>query len=191
MKKLCVFCGSGTGLNKVYAYEAQMLGKLMAEEGIELIYGGGSIGLMGILADSVLEHGGKVTGVIPKFLKEKEVGHDGLSEMIVVETMHQRKMKMADLAEGFVALPGGIGTLEEMFEIYTWVQLNLIHHPVAVLNVNGYYDKLLEFLDNMVKEGLFNKTVRNTLIVEQFSKNLIYSMKYFSKPLVKDSIEKT
>ena len=164
MEKLCVFCGSSKGINNAYVAAAKRLGKLMAEQKIELIYGGGSIGIMGELANAVLENGGRVTGVIPKFLYDKEVGHDDITKLIIVETMHERKMTMASLSEGFLALPGGIGTLEELFEIYTWNQLSLVKHPVALLNVEGYFDELIRFMEKMEKEGFIRSHTQNILI---------------------------
>ncbi len=174
MKKLCVFCGSSHGVNSNYTKEAIKLGQLLANNGIELVYGGGSIGIMGELADAVLAEGGRVTGVIPRFLYEKEVGHDGISELHIVETMHERKMKMAQLSEGFLALPGGIGTMEEIFEIFTWSQLGLIKFPVAILNIDGYYDQLFGFIDKMkkeefVKENTLKKLIRLTNVDEVIS----------------------
>ena len=133
MKSICVFCGSSTGFHPIYKKTAYDLGRHIAEENLCLIYGGGSIGLMGVLANAVLEHGGKAIGIIPRFLYEKEVGHDGVSELIIVDSMHERKQKMAELSQGFIAMPGGIGTMEELFEIFTWSQLALIKKPVALL----------------------------------------------------------
>lgn len=177
MDKLCVFCGSSKGLNSAYVEAARRLGELMAEKGVELVYGGGSIGIMGELADAVLENGGKVTGVIPRFLYEKEVGHDGLTKLIIVETMHERKLTMASLAEGFLALPGGIGTLEELFEIYTWNQLQLVQHPVALLNVEGYFDELILFMQKVEKEGFIRNHTQNILLKCDDVDNVIELMK--------------
>ena len=135
---VCVFCGSSRGSDAVYASEARKLGRLLAGASLNLVYGGGNVGLMGIVADAVMEAGGKVTGVIPSFLLDREVGHRGISQLEVVESMHQRKQRMADLADAFVALPGGWGTLEELSEILTWKQLGLISQPVVLLNTNHY-----------------------------------------------------
>lgn len=179
MEKLCVFCGSSPGNDPVFQQAARELGHLMARNKIELVYGGGSIGLMGILADAVLDHGGKVTGVIPKFLYEKEVGHDGLTKLIIVETMHERKMTMASLADGFLALPGGIGTLEELFEIYTWNQLKLVNHPVALLNVGGYYDHLIEFMEKMQHEGFVREATHKMLLKIDRVEETIGTMKKY------------
>ncbi|MEM1405622.1 MAG: TIGR00730 family Rossman fold protein [Bacteroidota bacterium] len=165
MKNICVFCGSGTGNDPRFVEAAKSLGRQLASNHIQLIFGGGKVGLMGAIADEVLAHGGKAIGVIPDFLMEKEVGHTGLTEMHVVESMHVRKQKMAFLADGFIAMPGGFGTLEELAEILTWVQLELIRKPVALLNVNGYYDGLLNQLDHMV-ECNFLRPQNRELVLE-------------------------
>jgi uncharacterized protein (TIGR00730 family) len=167
MKALCVFCGSSTGKNNYYAGKARELGKSLAAAGLELVYGGGSIGLMGVLADAVLDNGGRVTGVIPRFLYDRELGHEGLTELIVVESMHERKMRMAEKSDGFLAMPGGIGTMEELFEVFTWSQLSLIDKPVALYNVNHYFDALLSFLDHMVEEGFLHNRIRSRLIADR------------------------
>jgi uncharacterized protein (TIGR00730 family) len=150
---ICVFCGSSAGNKALYAETARKLGFLMAGNGHGLIYGGGNIGLMGILADSVLKHGGKVIGVIPDFLMKKEVGHTGLTQLEIVSSMHERKRRMADLADAFIVLPGGWGTLDETAEILTWRQLGLVNQPVALINVNGFFDLLLSQMNQMVQEG--------------------------------------
>ncbi len=150
---VCVFCGSSTGKNTSYADTARELGVLLAHQGHALIYGGGNIGLMGILADSVLEKGGKVIGVIPDFLMKKEVGHTGLTQLEIVSSMHERKRRMADLADAFLVIPGGWGTLDETAEILTWKQLGLIHQPLGLLNSNGFFNNLLAQMECMVEEG--------------------------------------
>lgn len=150
---ICVFCGSAAGNNPLYANLAAEFGKLLAERGHSLVYGGGNIGLMGIVADSVLENHGKVIGVIPSFLAEREVAHQGLTQLEIVGTMHERKMRMAELANAFVVLPGGWGTLDEMAEILTWKQLGLIHQNLFILNSNNFFDPLLSQMRFMVKEG--------------------------------------
>lgn len=154
---ICVFCGSSPGHNPVYAAAAKELGYRIANEKHTLIYGGGNIGLMGIVADAVLEKGGKVIGVIPKFLMDKEVGHLGLATLEIVVSMHERKKRMADLSDAFVAIPGGWGTLEEIAEILTWKQLGLLEHPVAMLNINGFFNPLLQQMKTMVDEGFLRK----------------------------------
>lgn len=143
MKKICVYCASSSKVNSDYVETARKLGKILAENNLELIYGGGSVGLMGVLADSVLQNGGRVTGVIPRFMVEVEWQHNGVTELILTETMHERKEKMAELADAVVALPGGCGTLEELLEIITWKQLGIHSLPIVIVNVNGYYNHLL------------------------------------------------
>jgi uncharacterized protein (TIGR00730 family) len=150
---ICVFCGSATGVDPVYAESARKLGSLMAQSSVGLVYGGGNIGLMGIVADAVLQEGGHVTGVIPDFLIKREVGHRGVTTLEIVDSMHQRKQRMADLASGFIALPGGWGTLDELAEILTWRQLGLIHQPVVILNINRFFDPLLAQMRLMSQEG--------------------------------------
>lgn len=154
---ICVFCGSAAGNNPLYASLAAEFGKLLAEGGHSLIYGGGNIGLMGIVADSVLENNGKVIGVIPSFLAEREVAHQGLTQLEIVGTMHERKMRMADLANAFVVLPGGWGTIDEMAEILTWKQLGLINQNLFILNSNNFFDPLLDQMRFMVKEGFLRQ----------------------------------
>ncbi|HEV3256704.1 MAG TPA: TIGR00730 family Rossman fold protein [Gemmataceae bacterium] len=165
MRRLCVFCGSSTGGRTVYADSARRLGEAMARRGLGLVYGGGHIGLMGVLADAVLGCGGEAVGVIPQALVEKELAHTGLSRLHVVGSMHQRKALMADLADGFAALPGGFGTGDELFEILTWAQLGLHAKPVGLLNAAGYFDALLAWLDHTVREG-FMKPAHRRLLLE-------------------------
>jgi uncharacterized protein (TIGR00730 family) len=182
---ICVFCGSGTGHNPVYAQAAQDLGKLMVQHQATLIYGGGNIGLMGIVADAVMADGGKVIGVIPDFLMQKEVGHKGLTQLEVVGSMHERKRRMADLAQAFVALPGGWGTLDELAEILTWQQLGLVHAPVAILNTNQYFDSLLLQMEVMVREGFLSAQNFENLFVAKTPEVLLQhfqtSLKVFKK----------
>lgn len=154
---ICVFCGSSSGTNPVYANAAKELGQLIASRNHTLIYGGGNVGLMGIVADAVLEANGKVIGVIPKFLMDLEVGHTGLTSLEIVTSMHERKKRMADLSDAFVAIPGGWGTLEEIAEILTWKQLGLLTQPVAVLNTNRFFDPLLAQMKSMVVEGFLRE----------------------------------
>jgi uncharacterized protein (TIGR00730 family) len=155
---ICVFCGSATGNNPQFADAATYLGKLLAENGHSLVYGGAKIGIMGLVADAVLANSGKVFGILPGFLAEKEVAHTGLTQLEIVGTMHERKMRMAELADAFVALPGGWGTLEELAEILTWKQLGLIHQPVFLLNTNGFYNGLLGLFNSMITEGFLRET---------------------------------
>ena len=164
MESICVFCGSSSGYHPAYKKAAADLGRRIAEENIRLVYGGGSVGLMGILANSVMEYGGEVIGIIPQFLYNLEVGLDAVTELIIVESMHERKQKMAELSHGFIAMPGGIGTMEELFEIFTWSQLSLIKKPVAILNVNHFYDDMIKHLNHMVTEGFLKKENLDSLI---------------------------
>lgn len=170
---ICVFCGSGTGRNSVYADAAHTLGKLLAQHQSTLIYGGGNIGLMGIVADAVMAGGGKVIGVIPDFLMQKEVGHKGLTQLEVVGSMHDRKRRMADLAHAFVALPGGWGTLDELAEILTWRQLGLVKAPVAILNTNHYFDTLITQMEVMVTEGFLSAQNLADLLVAETPETLL------------------
>jgi uncharacterized protein (TIGR00730 family) len=176
MPAICVFCGSGTGNNPEYASNARVLGELIANSNTRLIYGGGNIGLMGIIASEVMRHGGEVTGVIPTFLYEKEVGHGGITSLEIVQSMHERKKRMADLSDFFVAIPGGWGTLEELAEILTWKQLGLIHQPVGLLNVNGFFDPLVDQFKNMVEEGFLRKSNLDMLIVADTPRKLLTSI---------------
>lgn len=180
MNRICVFCGTNPGSRPAYGAAARQLGQVLAEEGIELVYGGASVGIMGQLADSVQEHGGHVTGVIPQQLVEKEEAHTGIRNLIVVASMHQRKSQMADLSDGFIALPGGIGTLEGFFEILTWAQLGIHAKPSGILNVEGYFDGLTGFLDHAVREGFLTEAHRNAIIVESSPRPLLERMRTFT-----------
>ena len=153
LNSICVYCGSSAGARPIYAEAAQAVGRLLAEQELRLVYGGGRVGLMGILADAALAAGGTVIGVIPRSLADKEIAHVGLTELHVVGSMHERKMLMADLADGFIALPGGFGTLEEFCEVLTWAQLGLHKKPCGLLNVASFYDPLLALLDHAAAEG--------------------------------------
>lgn len=163
LRRVTVFCGSNTGTEPAYSAAARGLGAELANRGIGLVYGGGKVGLMGIVADAVLAAGGEVTGIIPQHLWGKEVGHDGLTELLVVRSMHERKLAMADRADGFVALPGGVGTFEELFEVLTWTQLGIHDKPVGVLDVAGFYTPLLAFLDTAVATGFLSEGHRDIL----------------------------
>jgi uncharacterized protein (TIGR00730 family) len=162
---ICVFCGSSTGRHAAYAAAAETLGYLMARSSISLVYGGGNVGLMGIIADAVMKAKGEVIGVIPDFLMKREVGHNGITRLEVVDSMHQRKHRMADLADGFVALPGGWGTLEELSEILTWKQLGLIEQPIVLLNTNNFFDPLLQQMRSMSEEGFLRPSYLESLKV--------------------------
>ena len=166
MQRLAVFCGSKHGTDKSYGVAAKLLGKILAENKIVLVYGGGAIGLMGEIADSVLGYGGEVIGVIPEKLYEMEVAHSGLTELYRVKTMHERKALMADLSDGFIALPGGIGTLEEMMEVMTWAQIGYHSKPCAFLNVNGFYDEFISFFNQMEKKGFLYVPIHDQVIIE-------------------------
>src|SRR5215471_20948929 len=163
-QRICVFCGSNLGFDAVYRDAATTLGGLLVDRGIGLVYGGGNIGLMGVLADTMLAHGGNVIGVIPESLLAKEVGHQGVTELRIVKSMHERKALMADLSDGFIALPGGYGTFEEFCEVVTWSQLGLHAKPCGVLNVAGYYDSLLGLFDHSVREGFLRNDNRGLVL---------------------------
>jgi hypothetical protein len=172
-KRLCVFCGSSHGANPAYAEAAKNLGGELARRGIALVYGGGNVGLMGVIADGVLASGGQVIGVIPEALMAKELGHKGVQDLRVVKTMHERKALMAELSDGFIAMPGGIGTFEEFFEIVTWAQLGFHSKPCVLLNVNGFYDPLLRLIDHAIAESFVKLKQRDLVLVEpDFSKLL-------------------
>lgn len=180
MKNICVFCGSSYGVEKIYEEQAKKLGQLIVSNQHQLVYGGGNVGLMGVIADEVLRHGGKVTGVIPEFLKDKEVGHSRLTEMHVVNSMHERKLLMAELSDAFIAMPGGLGTLEEFAEIATWVQLELMKKPVGLLNVNGFYDALISQLDYMTSQGFIKEQNRVNLIHDNDASSLYQKISTFT-----------
>jgi uncharacterized protein (TIGR00730 family) len=171
--RLCVFCGSKMGDNEIYAVSAHRLGEVMVERGFGLVYGGGHIGLMGVLADAVLAAGGEAIGVIPQNMIDEELAHAKLTKLHVVGTMHQRKAMMADLADGFAALPGGFGTVDEMFEILTWAQLHYHAKPVGLLNVNGFFDPLLAWLDRAVHDGFLQLKHRRLLIEAKEPRELL------------------
>ncbi|WP_087645676.1 LOG family protein [Caballeronia choica] len=165
MKAVCVYCGSSNGAKPVYAEAAKAFGRALVEADMSLVYGGGRVGLMGLIADEVLACGGRAVGVIPELLLNKEVGHTDLTELHVVPDMHERKKKMADLSDAFVAMPGGVGTFEELFEVYTWAQLGYHRKPVALLDVDGYYDPLLAMLRHTVEEGFMRAAYLDMLQV--------------------------
>jgi uncharacterized protein (TIGR00730 family) len=182
MNRICVFCGTNTGSRPEYGAAARQLGQILAEQGIELVYGGASVGIMGELADSVHEHGGHVTGIIPQQLMEKEAAHTGIPNLIVVASMHQRKSQMADMSDGFIALPGGIGTLEGFLEILTWGQLGIHAKPSGILNVAGYFDGLIRFLDHAVQEGFLTEEHRGAIIMETDPRRLLEHMQASTPP---------
>ncbi|MDR1940869.1 MAG: TIGR00730 family Rossman fold protein [Endomicrobium sp.] len=172
MKRVCVFCGSSIGNNPSFQKSAEEFGKLIASFEYELIYGGGKAGLMGVLADSVLSNGGKVTGIIPDFLKKHELAHKGVSKLIVADSMHSRKKKMYDMADCFIALPGGIGTMDELCEILTWQQLKIVNKPTAILNIDGYFDNLTGFFKKIAACGFIEKEFLKRLIVSKSAKTI-------------------
>ncbi len=184
LKRITVFCGSSFGSEAVYKNQAAMLGQVLAKQGIELVYGGANVGLMGVVADSVLSGGGKAIGVLPVFLREKEIAHEGLTELVLVDSMHERKTKMNDLSDGVIALPGGFGTLEELFEMLTWAQLGLHKKPIAILNINGYFDELIAFLQTMVNKGLLKEINRDMLLVSENIEGLLDQMRHYTAPAV-------
>ncbi|MBD8070799.1 TIGR00730 family Rossman fold protein [Bacillus sp. PS06] len=183
LKKLCVFCGSSLGVSETYKTKAIELGKLIAEKDIELIYGGGNAGIMGELSRAVLAHGGKVTGVIPKVIYEN-VNHVELTELIIVDNMHERKAKMYDLADGFIALPGGIGTLEELAEILTWYQIGYHAKPIGIYNVNGFYNSLHSFLNHTISEGFLKQEYIHHIITEDEPTILLEKMDHQEMKLI-------
>jgi uncharacterized protein (TIGR00730 family) len=183
MKRVCVFCGSSAGTRPVYAEAARAMGRLLAERGIGLVYGGGRVGLMGEVADAVLAAGGEVTGVIPRGLMEREVGHRGLTTLHVTGTMHERKALMVDLSDGFVALPGGYGTLDELCEALTWSQLGIHARPCGILNVDGYFDALLALFDHAAREGFVREAHRRLVLEASQPAALLDAMAGFQAPV--------
>lgn len=182
--RLCVFCGSASGNQPVHAQAARRLGEALADAGIGLVYGGASVGLMGMVADAALARGGEVIGVIPKALAAHEIAHHGLSELHVVGSMHERKAMMAALSDGFIAMPGGAGTLEEIFEVWTWAQLGYHRKPCALLNVQGFYDGLVAFIDQTVGQGFLKPEYREMLIVEAEVAPLLARIHAYQPPAV-------
>ena len=177
---ICVYCGSSTGLRSQYRSAAHAFGALLARRRIRLVFGGGSVGLMGVIADAVLDAGGQVTGVIPFSMREAELAHENLSELIVVDSMHARKKRMVELADAFVALPGGIGTMDELFETWTWLQLGIHAKPVGLLNVAGYYDPLIAFLGQMRDDGFLRGAHFESLQVDSDSQRLLSRLSSFA-----------
>ncbi len=179
---ICIFCGSSFGKDEAYRQAAEFTGKLLAQRGIEIIYGGGHVGLMGVVADAALSEGGKVTGVIPRALAEREVAHNGLTSLIVVESMHERKAEMAKRADGFIALPGGAGTMEEAFEQWTWAQLGVHQKPCGFLNVKGYFDPLRVMIEKMTREGFLKTEYANILIFSEDASHILGAFETYSPP---------
>jgi len=179
MKKITVFCGSSTGFDKKILEQVILLGKTFLNNKIDLVYGGTNVGLMGILANTILKGNGKVIGVIPDFIKEFKLSHENLTELIIVKTMHERKAKMSELADGFIALPGGFGTMEELFEVLTMSQLDLHHKPVALFNINGFYNELLAMMKTMVDNGYLQQVNLDLLIVSDNIEDLFEKINNF------------
>jgi len=179
IKRLAVFCGSNRGSSATFADAAAALGRLLADRNIELVFGGSHVGLMGVVADAVLERGGNAIGVLPRFMQEKELAHPGLTTLHLVDTMHERKQRMAELADGFVALPGGFGTFEEIFESITWGQLHLHGSPCGLLNVSGYFDALIEFLRHSVTSGFVRSAQLDSLQVATTPEELLSGFETF------------
>lgn len=182
LRRLCVYCGSSRGRSGLFAEAAAALGRELAAREIGLVYGGGNVGLMGVLADAALAGGGEVIGVIPQALQEKELGHAGLAALHVVNSMHERKQLMADLSDGFMALPGGVGTLEELFETFTWLQLGFHQKPVGLLNVAGFYDGLVDFVRHLRSEGFLKPEHERCLLVDSDARTLLDQMRAFEAP---------
>ena len=183
MRRLCVFSGSSPGGHPDYAQAAEELGRALAAQRIGLVYGGAHVGLMGAIADAALDAGGEVVGVIPQALVDREIAHTGLTDLHVVGSMHERKAKMAELADGFIALPGGMGTLEELFEVYTWTQLGLHSKPLGLLDVRGYYAQLAGFLDHAVAERFVTAEHREMLVVEERAEAMIEAFRRWRPPV--------
>jgi uncharacterized protein (TIGR00730 family) len=190
MKRITIFCGSSHGKDKIYMQAAYHVGETLAKKGIGLVYGGANIGLMGAVADGALSAGGEVIGVLPTFLRNIEIQHTGLTELILVETMHQRKTKMDELCDGVIALPGGFGTMEEFFEILTWSQLGLHKKPMALLNVNGFYDHLKAQVQVMVDQGLLKEVNQKMLLMSTEIDDLLEKMSTYNPPIVGKWISK-
>jgi uncharacterized protein (TIGR00730 family) len=190
VRSVCVFCGSSSGTEPAYEAAARATGRTLADRGITLVYGGGHVGLMGVVADAALGAGGEVVGVIPRALLEREIAHTGLTDQRVVDSMHERKALMSDLSEGFVALPGGTGTLEEFFEVLTWAQLGEHRKPCGLLNADGYYDPLLSVFDHMVAKGLLSEEHRSMVLVETETEPLLEAFERYRPPEVPKWIDR-
>lgn len=190
MKNITIFCGSSFGTDDIYKKQAILLGQTLAKQNIQLVYGGADVGLMGAVADGALHVGGKVIGVLPYFLQSKEIAHKNLTELILVESMHERKTKMNELCDGVIVLPGGYGTLEEFFEMITWAQLGLHQKPIAVLNIDGFYDDLIKFVQTMVNKGFLKQVNRDMLLMSDDIDELLEKMRNYQAPTVGKWISK-
>lgn len=182
MKRVAVFCGSSSGSVPTYGEGAKELGQALAEAGITLVYGGASVGLMGVVADTVLRHGGQAIGVIPQSLVDHELAHENLTELHIVDSMHERKALMAELSEGFITMPGGSGTMEEFFEVFTWAQLGFHQKPCGLLNLNGYYTSLIRFFSHMVQEGFMKEEYPSMVLSDTKAKSLLEQMDRYQPP---------
>jgi len=189
MKSICVFCGSSSGKGVNHLTAAQKLGKIISEENITLVYGGGNLGIMGELANTVLQYNGRVIGVIPEDLVAREAALREVTELRIVKSMHERKAMMSELSEGFIAMSGGIGTLEEFFEAWTWAQLGIHNKPIGILNIDGYYDRLIDFINNSVEQEFVNKNNLDMIVIDKDAKNLIGKMKDFKPVKVRKWME--
>lgn len=184
LKRLCVFCGSSGGNHPLYRETAARFGELMVQAGIELVYGGGSVGLMGTIADAVLKFNGRVTGVIPQFLATRELLHEGVTDLRITSGMHERKALMAELSDAFVALPGGLGTFEELFEVLTWGQLGLHRKPIGLLNISGYFDPIVQLVDQAISAGFCREEHRQLFLVDDQSERLLLRLRNHQPPAV-------
>lgn len=182
MKRITIFCGSSPGNSAIFKNATIELGRALVAQNVDLVYGGAKVGLMGIIADTVLQEGGKVTGVLPRFLQAKELAHDGLTELVLVESMHERKTKMNELSDGVIALPGGFGTLEELFEMLTWAQLGLHQKPIGLLNTGGFYDSLTSLIQTMVDKEFLKVANQDMLLVEKNAQKLLAKMQDYQAP---------
>ncbi len=191
MKSICVYCGSSVGASEVYAAGARALAQQMVEDNIALVYGGGNVGLMGIIASEVMRLGGEATGVIPKALLDKELGHHGLTRLHIVKDMHERKAMMAELSDGFIAMPGGMGTLEELFEVLTWAQLGFHYKPIGLLNVSGFYDNLIAFIDHLVSQRFLTAEQALLMMHEADPAELVQRFKTFKPSYINKWADKS
>ena len=191
MRRVCVFCGSSVGNQRTYRDAAEALGALLADRGIGLVYGGGNVGLMGVIADAVMTRGGEVIGVIPQSLADREIAHTGITELRVVDSMHTRKAMMAELADAFVAMPGGVGTFEEFFEVVTWTQLGLHRKPCGLLNVSDFYAPLAAFIDQAVTEGFIRPIHRAAIVVDSDPVRLLDRLGTIELPRVPKWIDRS
>lgn len=191
LQRICVFCGSSAGFDPIHLQMAGNMGASLAREGIELVYGGGSVGLMGAVADAVLQADGHVIGVIPRFLATRELLHEGVSDLRLTETMHERKALMSELSDAFIALPGGLGTYEELFEVLTWAQLGLHGKPTGLLNIAGYFDPLIAMIDRAITEGFCRDEHRQLFVVDDRPESLLQKVREHSMPTVRKWIPST